>query len=374
MVKINSSSERYNKYTTAVRQSVTIEIEYRAAREALADLLRDENSFEQNKASIKALVNWLYEKAQYQEGLYRDHLCVPRLARAYRADAQFYARALGRDENSTESIVNQLGYTSNGWAWWWRQTWGNWLNILRLTIVRIRRFLNVLAAYLNNANFLAFMRMVESYVAVVFSYASWVSFIPRLILNTGIIFKHLLFPEPGSAENNYHWMLRLRIQFERRWNELLNDIVWVIGGFVNFCMIAPAMQPPLAVGLQCFDLCNALARSYVELHRVYDVLAEYCQDDILYAPIQKQALRMEVNRERDVWTFSGLVLGAVLMLPAVAVAPHIPVIAMGLVLMLTFVRIYWNNHDEDRRVRQEVDNMITLKLSDSSEDMRYLKT
>ena len=358
MLDSRKQSDRYKLYSVAAKEHWLMEIEYRAYRGKLAAMLDENVNISQEKAAeIEQLVSLLLERATWQELIYRDYLCVPRMACLFRSQANNYRKALGQ---SLVDEKSEASYVSNGLAWGWRETWARWLNMLRLTLIRIRRFLNTLAPWLKNEKFIAIMKSCESHFSMIFSYAGWIFFIPRLMIHIGIILKHCFVPQ-GDESSLTPW-LRFCIHLQRRWHELFNDIVWFTGGLMACFVITASMQIPLLFVLQCCDLFSAIFRSCVEINWAHDLLKEYDKSDPVYGQLELQIARLTQNRARDLINFSGLLLGVALMLPVCNFAPWLPLLGTLVMLAITGLRIYWNVNDNERKERLDVNNIIARKL------------
>lgn len=179
-------------------------------------------------------------------------------------------------------------------------------NLFRLFWVRSRRFISLLALYWQG-DFLQGFRTAElNGTLLFFSYLAWVFFLFRLLVNLGLIYKHV-FDESAMTEVEKHlgWKVRLRAQLVRRWQELANDLAWFSSGITTCFFLAnqiPAVGLYLAVAMQSYDLFVTTRRFMIEYRRLRKLKKglEDCSDTEIIAEYRRlRALKKDPQADRQ---------------------------------------------------------------------------
>lgn len=219
--------------------------------------------------------------SQLLEHVHLHYLCVPReVAR------------LRRQQEVLKTLLTQVGYSFDSYR---QETVDAGLSLAahvrdntvffhayRILLTRSKRFLNVLNTVLTETPvYNSFIAGLDTYTNPFFNHLSWLFNLPRLLVNTFLLFKHVL---PGmwmeDKERSLAWTVRLIAQIQRRWFELGNDWVWVGAGALNVFILIGVLAPAafyVSLAAFAFDVLNAAVRAFVELNRLYSLRADYTQ-------------------------------------------------------------------------------------------------
>lgn len=231
-------------------------------------------------------------------------------------------------------------------------------NFFRLFSVRLRRFM--LALSLAFPQFEAYRRCVQGLDFVfnpLLSYVGWIFFIPRLLNHLVFMAKHVI---PGSwmpdEEKKLGWQARFKLQIERRWYELGNDLAWLTVGLIN-CFVFTGVLAPMAVYLgvvlQGFDLVWACIRAWVETNHMQNNHSQYerMMNDSSLTHVEKNEVRAHLEFSEACMAYEKKklqlrILNTVVMLiavglgmPLLAVNPFLPLIG-GIIAVLASGFIY----------------------------------
>ncbi|CDZ76340.1 hypothetical protein BN59_00607 [Legionella massiliensis] len=228
------------------------------------------------------------------------------------------------------------------------------LNWPRLFSVRLRRIFVVLQPYFQDLKrYGEVFGMVDQFIAPVLNHLAYLFFIPRLAVNTFLLFKHLI---PGwwlsAEEKKLSWLTRLQAQLQRRWFEMLNDTAWMIGGLLNCYVLIGALAPVgmyVSISLFFFDVILAGVKAFIELGRLNTLRNEYkdaLNGEGLDPDARKEIEDYQVYLEQrfiserrqlllSVVSTSALFLAMCFAIPALAGTPALPLVGAVLVLIIT---------------------------------------
>ncbi|ASQ47290.1 hypothetical protein [Legionella clemsonensis] len=152
------------------------------------------------------------------------------------------------------------------------------INWVRLFAIRTRRVITtaiLIPTVRDLKYFYQFVTYLDQFARPTIAYFSWLFYIPRLTVNLLLLLKHCI---PGYWMNNEEKKLslltRLQAQLQRRWFELGNDSVWLVGSLFNCFVFTGTLAPIgmyLAVALALFDALWVGLRAYIELSRLKEL-------------------------------------------------------------------------------------------------------
>jgi hypothetical protein len=363
-----------------VRQHALLTIEYSVL---CTQLTHDYFHPNRNEKVLREQLATALMVAELLTRLYQDYLNVPREVIRLRKEQVVYRQLLsgmgyGFDEltpetNPPDFVTQKIrGYTVAS----------NWL---RLTSVRAKRVLNAFVPLVDNlSNYYRIATFIEKYAGPFFNYLGWIFFIPRLLTNLFLLMKHLLEGWwMSKEEKSLSIWDRLYAQMQRRWFELANDSVWMVGGVLScFLWLGPLaiVGVYVGIGLYVYDVVLAVLRIILEITRLNNLRAEY---QALAAAEQDPDVKMEIERNLvhlqnrilfeqqrlmvSVITTALLVVAACLCLPALfAVNPLIPLAGACLFVTVTVLSYIATNYIETLRPVEKVASFT------APENARYL--
>ena len=229
------------------------------------------------------------------------------------------------------------------------------LNFPRLFTVRLLRVLRNITRLSENSTFTQYIRAIDNVLNPALIYLSWIFFAPRLLLNTGLMLKHLIpyrynpfmTKEEDSLDANTRFWSHLNV--DMRWFFLINDVVWFTGGLVGCFILTGPLLPIslyLAIGLQCFDLVFACIRYCIEANRLNQLTTNMPHD----APAYKKDLDAHIEHEKRphrqlIYNHCALLLSIITLLPSmVSISPFLPILGASLSVATTIIN-YSKNLD-----------------------------
>ncbi len=234
----------------------------------------------------------------------------------------------------------------------------DWVNFIRLSVVRMRRAFLLLAVVLNDPNNYGFwLSSIEQYTGPFFAYVAWVFFSPRLVTNLAIMGRHVFFPGDKEAGS---WWDRLQVQLSRRGNEVANDVAWLVNGIMTcFILVGPLLPAAiyLAVMMQCYDFMMAGVRAMHEIACLRDLemdyldmraaavkrgdRAEWKEIDRYLVHLRQRMVQNEKLLYLGVFNFGVLCFAMALSLPFIAaISPIIPLVGAFMAIAVTFYNFY----------------------------------
>lgn len=224
-------------------------------------------------------------------------------------------------------------------------------NSYRLILARGRRLFNALGSLdTGSPTFTHFVSFIDRHTGPLFTHLGWCVFLPRLLVTLFLILKHTVVGFwMSEEERSLGWYLRMKIQIQRRWFELSNDVLWVVLSLLNaFIFIGPLAPVAVFTSLSglAFDIVCAGVRAYIELNRLYELQNEYSgmlgtdgvEGDKEILEYQKYlAQRIDFEQLRlglSVVNTSVVLLLNCLALPMLMLNPIMPVIAAALLVIL----------------------------------------
>ncbi len=352
---------------------VSFNIEYAAERH----LCKQQQELQLKIQSVQGLL----AMARCQEKLYRDYLRVPAQARRFKADARLYRRWLRHHGvGAPDTILSQeefVRYDSNGWGGMIRST-SVTTNPYRLLIIRLRKCLLLMIPLLSwCACYEACIDWLNQYTQYLFAIQAWLFFLPRLLSNLAILTKHVFFPE--VLEQDLPRMTRFWIHLERRWPELVNDLVGFTNGMLAFCFFVGPWQWAVIYAqwiVQLTDLGCSLLRTWIEWHKMSTLIADYqllLNDEMLskvaredieqyIRSLEQQQHFLMQSRWLDLINFSVLLLGVSLMLPFFT-QPLIPVLGAVLMVVISFWRMSSRAAQEAARPDDDINDALVFEVA-----------
>lgn len=225
-------------------------------------------------------------------------------------------------------------------------------HVYRILTTRSKRLLDLLNTVLIQVepyNF--FVTYLDRYTNPFFTHLSWFFNLPRLLVHSFLLFKHLVPGEwMSKEEQSLAWYPRFIAQIQRRWFELGNDVVWVGAGIANAFILIGILSPVayyVSLTAFIFDVLNAAARAYVELSRL-DVLHKSYTSMLASATSdeERQAIasylvhldkRITFERCRHALHTANMTLTCIFMVfaaPALALNPMLIVISAVILLLI----------------------------------------
>lgn len=133
-----------------------------------------------------------------------------------------------------------------------------------------------------------------------FNFLSVALLAARFLVNIGLMFKHVFCPT--DEERNLDWTTRLRIEWEKRYPQLLNDVLWGTGNLLANYAALFNIPIPIANALMgvflCFDLGMMLHLRYRSRQEYLSKKAQYTQEmDDLRANEARLLERLEQGDE-----------------------------------------------------------------------------
>ncbi len=292
--------------------------------------------------------------ASILKGMHRHGVNVPRAVRANL-----------REQKLIEGYLSKVIGYSVGVKWeeepeipeWGTQSIRDlhqrWNLIPRLLVVRLWRDIRLLALFIQG-NFLEGFRQVEQGGALFFfSHLAWIFFLPRLLTNICLIYKHV-FDESSMTEVEVRMecKVRLRAQLVRRWQEIFNDAAWFSSGITTCFFLAgkaPAVGLYLAVAMQSYDLLVMITRFILEMRRLNQIRSDLLQQRLNRSEVDDDEMglladldeRITIDRLElfyGIFNFLVLLLCAVLLSPTLAgISPILPIMAATTAVLITLV-------------------------------------
>ncbi|PJD94432.1 MAG: hypothetical protein CK424_00020 [Legionella sp.] len=237
----------------------------------------------------------------------------------------------------------------------------NW-NPVRLAVQRSRRLSVFLGPTLNNPTYSSTVAHLDSYVRPALGYVNWMFFIPRLMLNFGLIYHHVFNDaELNPIEKKLQMLTRFRAHWTRLWWEVLNDLPWLLNGLtICFILVGGAMSPTglcLGVLMQSLDLFGTTLRAVIELVRFYSMMSDLQQVGSSESLIHD--LRQRINFEQyafayNIFHFSVLLASLYMTLPSMAAASLMwPVVGGVCAVLMSACMHLMSNYLKDIRQNYE---------------------
>ena len=288
-------TEKINQKTPAffqelVKNHVLLSIEYQVH---CANLARD--LAQKGAKAVTSQLKSALILAELLEHLYRRYLDAPLEAATMEREQNVYRRLLAQEGyqffNQDEESDVTCSFSKSV------REYTISANLSRLFLSRVRRLLVCITLVANNlAQFNRFVSLMDEIAMPMFSYLSWIFFIPRLVTNLFLTAKHLI---PGEwmceQEKALGWKTRFRAQMQQRWFELGNDLGSFVTGLIN-CFVLIGVLSPIGLyvsfGLQIFDLALISICAYVEINRLKNLQKQY-EDTLQNSPNLEDKAELE---------------------------------------------------------------------------------
>ncbi|QBR82909.1 hypothetical protein E3983_00155 [Legionella israelensis] len=339
-------------YRRLVDQNHVISLEYSVLKSQLTSELKSAV----NKESIAHQLMFVFILAQLLEYINYFYLKTPKEVRRFRQDQDCYLSWLKKWDYGWEEPEKKKKLKGGKLAVSSKiRELTSTVNWPRLLLIRIKRVLDVLTTVIeSNKAFTRFVFIMDKFSNPVLPYLAWAFYVPRLMTNLFLCFKHVF---PGfwmsEEEKSLGWAFRLKTQLKRRWFELANDSVWLTIGVINCFILVGALAPVaayLTVALYTFDVLLAGIRAYIEMSRLKHLKSQYAEiikatasEDQHEIKAYQASLNARIKYERlrlglSVATTSSLLLTMCLTLPFfAAINPVIPLIGVILVVAVSIV-------------------------------------
>jgi hypothetical protein len=235
------------------------------------------------------------------ERVYR-YLDVPREIKRFRAQQKIYRDLLREIKGAVPKYVPCEEKVSVGFSLSQKvRMYTIEVNLYRLLFIRTKRVLDLAAALETTAEwYRRIIGNVDKYMDPVLIYISWFFYIPRLITNLFLLFKHLI---PGSwmdeEEEKLGLWIRFQAQMLRRWFELANDVIWVTVGIISFILVG-LMIAYLNLGFLGADVFLAAMRAGIEVGRLFVLRKQYQQELNVHPENQKEIERILQVLEKQI--------------------------------------------------------------------------
>ncbi|MDP3706078.1 MAG: hypothetical protein Q8R24_09235 [Legionellaceae bacterium] len=287
---------------------------------------------------------------------------------------------LKRFKNKILSLAFNRGHTDFSWeddpviSGFGTQTIRDWVlenNWIRLLLLRLRRDCFMLLPFLqDHPEYQQGLRAVESGgTFFFFSNLAWIFFLPRLLTNIGLIYKHVFDASSMTdIELELGWKVRAHAQFVRRWQELANDMAWFSNGITTCFFLAgktPVIGMYLGVAMQGYDLVVASVRFYIEIKRYNEIKKDYLaahmekESQEMREFLQELEERMAFDRMALGWNvFNFSVLLLCVCLTTVTGSPLIPLIAATLAVVMTLIHYAATRWFESKRLELNYGNQV----------------
>lgn len=341
-----------------IPQHLELTLEYEIYVSSLLGILRpyhNQPEIRLTNALIDALMT-ARKMAIFLAELYQNYLCVSRQSVQLRKDEAIIRHLLNYNIDCEQNrSFNNQNLLHNPWEehivltpdWFTRKLrelffTANWA---RLFTFRSRKLITALrnVAEEISVGYHSLLNKIESSVHPILLFVAWIFYIPRLLNNIFLLFKHFL-PHPwmSQEEENLGATIRLRATMQRRGFELVGDTVWFTTGVLSCFLLVGALTPVsiyLGIGLYAFDLILASTRAYIELRRLLQLRKDFYNSDpnLLIDNLQDLEHRMAYEKRRlytHLGGSVGLMFAIGLTAPLMAViSPMLPII--GAVLLIT---------------------------------------
>ena len=228
----------------------------------------------------------------------------------------------------------------------WRNNIHIPFNWLRVGSVRGRRLLNSVRPLLPTTHpYHNFMDYVELAAFPIFTHFAWGFYVPRLLINTGHLFKHAI---PGfwmsEQEKKLKFKTRMQAVLQRRGFELANDIAWLTSGLLCAFWLTGSLLPVasyLVAALYAYDILIAGLSAMVELRRLYQLKESLYKEDKtpegLKAVFNQQLAFQKKMAVLSVSYMAALTLAISLTIPLLAFNPLLPFIGAALLVGVTIL-------------------------------------
>lgn len=269
------------------------------------------------------------------------------------------------------------------------------LNLIpRLLLVRLWRDIRLLALFVQG-NFLDGFRQVEQGGALFFfSYLAWIFFLPRMLTNFALFYKHVFDKSSMTrVEQELGWKVRMRAQWVRRWDEMLNDMGWFSSGVTTCFFLAgsvPAVGIYLAIAMQAYDLLRIMVRFMIEMNRLNELKSQLKtqrqargganQSDMDLLCDLEERIKFDRNELfYSLFNFIILLVCAILMTPTFAsISPILPIMGATiavLITVLTFAMTRWVVQERQKRYDSELipSALHCVKTVDKNFDIKDVK-
>lgn len=258
----------HEKRTQLILQHAKINLEYNVLCSKIA------TEFASNPPDLREQIIAALKTAELLEVIYRDYLVVPREIKRLKEEQRALRQWLSPNITRSKKKSAEKTYTSETI----RGKTGL-INLPRLFTVRLRRLLVAISMMTSaTSDYHQTISNIDSYLGPVLSNLAWLYFIPRIADNLAMMIKHtVLHPWMNEEEKELGWQTRLRVQFNSRWQELSNDIPWMIGNTLG-CFVFVGTLLPYAIVLALVMQLYEVIQSYIIYQTEIDNLEQQRQE------------------------------------------------------------------------------------------------
>lgn len=332
-----------------------------------------------------------HERILNDQLAYDNWYQAKRLARRTRLKTATAANITAPLVNDTTSNTNEESDNSF-YAERFIKAYHVFVNIYRLFVLRLRRWLVLLNALFQNAKeYSAWFSAIDRYLSPIFAYlGGFIFFLPRLTINCVETLKHTfesLHPNMQEEEKALGAWTRFLLQMQQRWPELFNDATWLISSIL-LCFVFignPVVAGIIMISMQTSDLVSSLIQSSIECVRLAQEVQ--CYEDLkLNQPEQVQAdiqAHLTALNERIAFEHTILIanfLNFSLLLLAMGLTlisgPIMPIVGASLAILVTLAMWYNLNvylpecrRAFNRPLPNPPEEMIPLQREDSALDI-----
>jgi uncharacterized membrane protein len=365
LVKLSKSNLKPDeRIRLATKKHQTIEFAYSVLCCELATDLQSVDTL--NLIKFKNKCDKALSLALSLQTLYRLYLVTPIQVERLQEDIAFYQEILNilNAPVSLPSDIESKPKTKKSITRKIRETTSK-TNWPRLFAVRVKRVFDAISPLVKTASaYQDLIYIVDTIANPIIRYLAWIFYVPRLLINLFLLFKHLI-PGPwmSDEEKNLQFLTRFYAQWSRRWFELCNDLVWLSVGLINCFWLTGVLAPAgmyLTVALYSFDVILSTIRLLVELSKFNSLLRD-CSSKIkefedlneLNANQREELERLRsyqtqliehVSYEKrrlllSLATAASLFAAMLLAMPVFASTPVIPLIGAFLVVAICVVNL-----------------------------------
>lgn len=140
------------------------------------------------------------------------------------------------------------------------------VNWWRLFLIRLKRTVDASIPFIKSNEILNCLKQLEK-INPAINYLAWLFYLPRLLFNLNLLLVHTFWPRTDE-ESELGTSLRFKMQWQRRWFEILNDLVWTAVGLINCFLLTSTPAMGLTVALYSFDTIMAICKWQIEMKKI----------------------------------------------------------------------------------------------------------
>jgi len=255
--------------TQLVLEHAKINLEYNVLCSKIA------NEFYSNPDELREQMEAALKTAELLEVIYEDYLVVPREIKRLKEEQRALREWLNLNTKKNKNKSAEKTYASET-----IRGKTSLINLPRLFTVRLRRLLIAISVMTSaTSDYHQTISKIDSYLGPALSNLAWLYFIPRIADNLAMTIKHTVsHPWMSKEEKELGWQTRLRIQFNSRWQDLSNDIPWMIGNTLGCFVFVGSLLPyaiVLTLALQFYEVIQSYAIYRIEIDNLEQQRQKY---------------------------------------------------------------------------------------------------